>query len=81
MLAEAIGHVPVAILALPFAPSLDLAAMPWIICSVALHLGYQLFLIASYRAGDLTLVYPVALGSGPLIVCQRLKTGVVFRDD
>lgn len=35
---------------------------------VALHFGYQLFLIAGYRAGDLTLVYPIARGSAPLIV-------------
>ncbi len=35
---------------------------------VALHLGYQLFFIAGYRAGDLTLVYPVARGSAPLVV-------------
>ncbi len=44
------------------------ACIPWILGGVALHLGYQLFLVAGYRAGDLTLVYPIARGSAPLIV-------------
>lgn len=68
MLAVVLGHIPVAILVLPFAPPVSTAAIPWIIGSVALHLGYQLFLIAGYRAGDLTVVYPIARGSAPLIV-------------
>ncbi|WP_254054499.1 DMT family transporter [Roseovarius sp. EL26] len=68
MLAVVLGHVPVAMLALPLAPSVSMAALPWIMGGVALHLGYQLFLIAGYRAGDLTLVYPIARGSAPLIV-------------
>ncbi|MEP5760685.1 MAG: DMT family transporter [Litoreibacter sp.] len=68
MFAVVLGHVPGAVLAMPFAPSIDLSALPWIIGGVALHLGYQLFLIAAYRVGDLTLVYPIARGSAPLIV-------------
>lgn len=68
MLAVVLGHVPMAILVLPFAPNVELAAIPWILGGVALHLGYQLFLIAGYRAGDLTLVYPIARGSAPLVV-------------
>lgn len=31
-------------------------------------MGYQLFLLASYRIGDLSQVYPLARGSAPLIV-------------
>ncbi len=68
MLAVVLGHLPAALLILPFAPPVAPAALPWIVGGVALHLGYQLFLIAGYRAGDLTLVYPVARGSAPLIV-------------
>ena len=68
MLAVVLGHVPLAVLVLPLAPPINMAALPWIIGGVALHLGYQLFLIAGYRAGDLTLVYPIARGSAPLIV-------------
>ena len=68
MVAIALGHVPVALLMLPFAQNVDLAALPWILAGVVLHLGYQLFLTAGYRIGDLTLVYPIARGSAPLIV-------------
>ena len=33
-----------------------------------LHVGYQLFLLNSYRIGDLSQVYPLARGVAPLIV-------------
>ena len=68
MLGVVLGHVPAALLALPFAPLPDAAALPWLAGGIALHLGYQLFLVAGYRAGDLTQVYPIARGSAPLIV-------------
>jgi len=32
-----------------------------------LHLGYSLALQAGYRVSDLSLVYPIARGSGPLL--------------
>ena len=35
--------------------------------SAILHVGYYLFLLRGYRLADLTVVYPVARGSGPLI--------------
>jgi drug/metabolite transporter (DMT)-like permease len=35
--------------------------------SAALHTGYFLLLHQGYRAGDLSLVYPLARGAGPLI--------------
>ncbi len=35
--------------------------------TVALHVAYFSFLTAGYRAGDLSLVYPVARASGPLL--------------
>lgn len=35
--------------------------------TAVLHLGYSLILQAGYRASDLSLVYPLARGSGPLI--------------
>ena len=68
MLAVVIGHVPIALFTLPFAPSLAIEAIPWIIASVALHFGYQVFLIEGYRVGDLTVVYPIARGSAPILV-------------
>ena len=41
---------------------------PYIALAVALHTGYQIFLVAAYRIGDLTQVYPIARGSAPLMV-------------
>ncbi len=63
-----IGHLPIALVVLPFVPMPDAAALRWLFAGIALHLGYQLFLISGYRVGDLTQVYPIARGSAPLIV-------------
>ena len=68
MLGVSVGRVPIALLVLPFLPVPNLASLPWLLGSVVLHLGYELFLIRAYRAGDLTLVYPIARGSAPIIV-------------
>ena len=68
MTAVVIGHVPLAVAVLPFVPLPDAAALAWLAAGIGLHLGYQLFLTAGYRAGDLTQVYPIARGSAPLIV-------------
>jgi len=43
-------------------------ALPYLGAGILLHFGYQLFLMQSYRMGDLTQVYPIARGSAPLIV-------------
>jgi drug/metabolite transporter (DMT)-like permease len=42
---------------------------PWIAlaATAVLHLAYSLALQAGYRAGDLSLVYPIARGTGPLL--------------
>jgi drug/metabolite transporter (DMT)-like permease len=43
------------------------AAWPWIGVSLVLHAIYRYFLIAAYRAGDLSQVYPIARGTAPLL--------------
>jgi drug/metabolite transporter (DMT)-like permease len=43
-------------------------AWPWLIASVALHMGYYLFLLVAYRFGDLGQVYPIARAGAPLVV-------------
>ena len=40
---------------------------PWIAGSGAIHIGYFYVLLAGYRRSDLSLVYPVARGTGPLL--------------
>lgn len=66
--AVVIGHGPLALVAVLLAPTPDVASLPYLAAGVALHFGYQLFLLHSYRLGDLTQVYPIARGSAPLIV-------------
>lgn len=39
----------------------------WIGVSAVLHVAYFLLLLRGYRQGDLSLVYPVARGTGPLL--------------
>lgn len=66
--AVVLGHMPLALAVLPFVPRPSLASLPYLVSGIALHLGYQLFLLRSYETGDLTQVYPIARGSAPLIV-------------
>jgi drug/metabolite transporter (DMT)-like permease len=44
------------------------ASWPWLFGSALLHAAYMFTLIAAYRVGDYTQVYPMARGSGPMIV-------------
>lgn len=68
MAAVVLGHVPIALAVMPFTPWPATQALPWLVGGVLLHMGYQLFLIAGYRSGELTQVYPIARGTAPLIV-------------
>src|SRR5262245_16663705 len=62
-----VGAGLVAFLFLPFVGLPALAAWPWLIASIAIHLIYFASLIESYRTGDLGQVYPIARGSAPLM--------------
>ena len=61
--AGCVSLVPLPLVSVPIAP-----AWPYLAASVALHVGYNLFLIQAYRVGDLGQVYPIARGAAPLIV-------------
>ena len=61
------GHVPMAILVMLFLPSPTLESIPYIILSAIIHQGYQYYLISAYKIGDLTRVYPIARGTGPIV--------------
>ncbi len=66
--AVAIGHIPFALAAILYSPTPRLESLPFILGGALLHVGYLLFLLASYRIGDLSQVYPLARGIAPLIV-------------
>ena len=52
----------------PFLPMVDPAAWKWAAGSVAIHVFYYVFLLKAYAYGDLSHAYPIARGSGPLLV-------------
>ena len=68
MTAVVLGHAPIAIIVVLIVPIPDPASWPYLIVGIALHVGYQLFLLTSYRFGDLTQVYPIARGTAPMLV-------------
>jgi uncharacterized membrane protein len=52
----------------PFVSFPDPASWIFLLGSVLTHIGYYVFLLFGYRYGDLSLVYPIARGSAPLLV-------------
>lgn len=64
----AAGHCVPAILLLPMAPVPAMAALPYIVASTVIHWGYYYFLNTAYRFGDLSLIYPIARGTAPVMV-------------
>ena len=62
-----VGTGVAALLVLPFVAFPTAAVWPWIILSVLFHMGYKLFLVAAYEAGDLAQTYPLARGAAPLL--------------
>lgn len=75
-----IGHIPLALVAVILMPLPARESLPFLVAGLALHFGYQWFLLRAYQFGDLTLVYPLARGSAPLIVTlvSVLFLGVVL---
>lgn len=71
-------HVTMAGLAITWAVGIGIAlpwleipapeSWPWIAASVAVHCIYMLALVAAYRAGEMSVVYPIVRGVPPLLV-------------
>lgn len=69
------------LVALPFVLALPLparAAWPYIAGSLATHVLYYYFMVQAYRAGDLSLAYPLMRGTAPLITA--LLGAVLLRE-
>lgn len=62
------SHVAVGLLVVPFVAFPTPESWPYIGASTVLNTAYCVFLIAAYRYGDLSHVYPISRGSAPLIV-------------
>ena len=68
MVAVMTGHIPPALICLAIFPLPSIESLPWLALGVVFHTGYQLFLMSAYKIGDFTQVYPIARGTGPMIV-------------
>jgi drug/metabolite transporter (DMT)-like permease len=62
------GSGLLALLLLPFLPLPAPASWPWLAGSAVVHILYFIFLAGAYRWGELSYVYPVMRGGGPIIV-------------
>ena len=63
-----LGHVPASLVIIFLVPMPAIESLPYIIASAFIHQGYQWFLLTAYRHGDYTRVYPIARGTGPVVV-------------
>lgn len=64
---SAIVYLPLAAYVFLLTPAFEPWQLVFIAGSAALHLGYFLLLQRGYRHGDLSLVYPTARATGPLL--------------
>ena len=74
------GHVPASIIVIILLPAPSVDCIPYIIASALIHQGYNWYLLSSYKIGDLTKVYPIARGFGPLVatIISILILGLVL---
>ena len=54
--------------AAPFMAPPAIESWGYVVLSGLLHVGYNLFLVRSYRVGDLGQIYPIARGSSPVLI-------------
>src|SRR5688572_22735800 len=47
--------------------SFEVSQIGWMLVSALLHMGYFILLNRGYRSGDMSLVYPLARGTGPML--------------
>jgi drug/metabolite transporter (DMT)-like permease len=69
-----LGMALIAVPMLPFVTFPALSVWPWIVASIVIHVGYRLFLVMAYDAGDLAQTYPLARGTAPLMTAA----GAIF---
>jgi drug/metabolite transporter (DMT)-like permease len=68
VLCSTVVYAPLAMGVMVFAePSLQAEALAFIAVSSCFHITYYFLLTQGYRVGDLSLVYPMARGTGPVL--------------
>ncbi|MFE3839291.1 EamA family transporter [Pseudogemmobacter sonorensis] len=78
MVALSVMEIPIGLAVALVTPTIDLAALPWVIAAGATHFLYKLFLGRAYEWGDLSRVYPIARGAAPMLVALA---GALFLAD
>ena len=66
--ALAVGAGMIGLAGAPWLPMPALESLPWLAASAGVHILYFVFLAGAYRWGDLSFVYPIMRGGGPVIV-------------
>lgn len=67
-LVSGVAYAPVALAsAIITSPSIGFLGLVFMCGNAMLHVGYFLLLSRGYRTGDLSLVYPLARGTGPML--------------
>ncbi len=66
--ALSIGWLIFGVVTLPIVGIPDDSHWPYLLVTTVVHTAYAALLVNAYRHGDLSLVFPIARGSGPLIV-------------
>ena len=78
MIAMTAGHMPMAIFGIIYLGLPGREALPYLLASAVLHVGYQIFLMNAYRFGQLSHIYPIARGLSPLLL--SIATLVIGQD-
>src|SRR6266567_3845084 len=63
----AIMTLPAVVATVVFRPKVDLAVLAYLLVSAALEVAYMWLLSSAYMRGELSVVYPIARGSAPLL--------------
>jgi drug/metabolite transporter (DMT)-like permease len=66
--AIAAGGAVVGLVLLPFLPPMSPAAIPYVLVTSVVHVGYFALVARAYRHGELSVAYPIMRGLAPLIV-------------
>lgn len=63
-----LGHVIPGLVIVASVPLPPIETVPYIIASTVVHWGYYYLLNVAYRAGDFSLIYPIARGLAPVLI-------------